>query len=241
MPWNLLLLPLLGGYLFASGVRPLRFLHQKYDGHRLLLASAAYAVALAVAARIGVALLAMTSFGERLQTTLAELFRADYTGTALCAFLLGWASPLLINRFFPMDTAVEWALDEVGDEITKFLYWAANAAQPVLLTLDNRKVYVGIVLGATNLSRSEANQAVLLPLWSGYRRSEDLSIRFTTFYDELYQQVFGEDSDEDADGDPAPEDFAIILPLSRIASATYFDIGIYRRNFHPDRIVHPHS
>lgn len=80
-----------------------------------------------------------------------------------------------------------------------------------MLTLDNRKTYVGFVVEAPNLQSADV-YVQILPLLSGYRDPSDLRLRFT--YN--YSQVYG-------DGKANPQDFVIILRAENIRTAGFYD------------------
>lgn len=60
----------------------------------------------------------------------------------------------------------------------------ADPKEPILITLQSRKVYVGIVNGILEPTEDEgANSALsIFPLMSGYRNKNDLTIEFTNAY-----------------------------------------------------------
>lgn len=60
----------------------------------------------------------------------------------------------------------------------------ANPKEPILITLQSRKVYVGIVNGILEPTEDEgANSSLsIFPLMSGYRNKNDLTIEFTNAY-----------------------------------------------------------
>lgn len=60
----------------------------------------------------------------------------------------------------------------------------AKIKQPILITLQSRKVYVGVVSGILEPTEDEgANSALtIFPIMSGYRNKNDLTIEFTNVY-----------------------------------------------------------
>ncbi|MDJ0030302.1 hypothetical protein [Pantoea ananatis] len=60
----------------------------------------------------------------------------------------------------------------------------SHPKQPVLITLQSRKVYVGIVNGILEPTENEgANSSLsIFPIMSGYRNKNDLSVDFTNVY-----------------------------------------------------------
>jgi hypothetical protein len=99
MPTNLLLFPLLGGFLFVHSCYFFRFRAQRLDGYRLLLESAFFGLLLSVPARL------ITYYwpryfeaGRSVRTEWGYLWRdAPLSGTATLSLLLGLVAPVLIN------------------------------------------------------------------------------------------------------------------------------------------------
>tara|TARA_R110001592_G_scaffold65634_5_gene201249 strand:- start:6751 stop:7341 length:591 start_codon:yes stop_codon:yes gene_type:complete len=87
-----------------------------------------------------------------------------------------------------------------------FLFDAINKEQLVMLTMNDRKVYVGylISMGEPNENEGPDQEITLKPRLSGYRDKDTLTVKFTTFY-----------------GDSDPELF-LVLRQECIVSATLF-------------------
>ncbi|MCL2910424.1 hypothetical protein [Shewanella aquimarina] len=62
----------------------------------------------------------------------------------------------------------------------------------VMLSLSDRKVYVGKILsmGEPNESEGPDQEVLLKPVMSGYRKTEDLTVEFTTSYNGLDEDTF---------------------------------------------------
>jgi len=86
-------------------------------------------------------------------------------------------------------------------------------SRPLLLTLESRKLYVGPIssLGEPNESEGMDQEISLIPLLSGYRDKETLTVNFTTFYDS------------------ADTDLNIIIRQDQVLSASWFDFEIYKK------------
>jgi len=108
--------------------------------------------------------------------------------------------------------ALNLAIKGRGTSLEQLLNDAALHAitkkQMVILTMADRKVYVGSVVRSPNL-RPNDSFVWLAPLMSGYRTSEKLEIRFAFTY-------------------PKSPASHLVLPLSDIRSARVFDMNIYK-------------
>src|SRR5690606_42071725 len=73
----------------------------------------------------------------------------------------------------------------------------------------------------------------LLRLSLGYR-DENGKAELTTRYDEIYAKMHAEEATADSNvGHVTPDVFRVVLPVSRVESANYFDLDVYRR-FNPE-------
>ena len=181
MPWNLLLLPLLGGFSFLHVCYRFRFRSQRLQGYRLLFESAVVGVGLSIVARLIILGATQTSWGKDLAALCAPILPFPFAGTAMAALLLGLTTPFLINLRINRERAKQIAVEEFNDSMLRLLYEATRRNKLILITLDNRKVYVGYVLNAPNLER-ESVHVGLVPLLSGYRDHTTLEIHFNVDY-----------------------------------------------------------
>ncbi|QQR75630.1 MAG: hypothetical protein IPJ17_08690 [Holophagales bacterium] len=121
--------------------------------------------------------------------------------------------------------ALAAALEGTKSELKAFLFRAAERAQEdemmVLLTMKDRKVYVGWVVDSPTPDRNELDLAIL-PAFSGYRRADNLKVELNTTYP---VDEYGNTLDE--------EDFIVVLGLADIASARYFDDLVFKSLFPP--------
>lgn len=119
MPFNLLLLPLLGGYIFARKYYRTRYSALRSENHRLLFLAAQY----------GLLFLGVAATVRGIWTILRYLyppltfvnnmwhifFPFDFSGTAILALLIGATSWKYFNRKIDSDNEVDNAIREKGD------------------------------------------------------------------------------------------------------------------------------
>jgi hypothetical protein len=289
MPWNVLLLPLVGGYSTLHFFYYSRFRAHRLEGHRLLLDSALVGLALITAARLFILLLKTTEFGRALRETWVSLAgETPYFGTALLSLILGLLVPLglniglalllraesdratsrrpLIRDFLTAanakagprrgwrsltargalglrgsmswlralihwflqparDHSEDWAMRHMADPAYRQLRKAMQDGRPVMVSLRDRKVYVGLVWDLPE-EREKRGFILLLPIISGYRESESLKVILTTPYPtDLYQQSPGQPQES------SPEDFLINIPWDQIQNAHPFNPEVYEQHF----------
>jgi hypothetical protein len=215
MPTNLLILPLLGGFLLVHLFHFSRFRSQQLEGYRLLFWSAVSgAVLLALARLCTYSLVAVGLFKLSWVLRFHAFFPVDFSGTGVSALGLGVILPLVGNLCLERDRAQDLAVRRYGGSLSRLLHAATIRDFPVSVTLENRKTYVGFVIGAPNLDPSD-QYVQILPLVSGYRDKDDLRLRFTDNYSEVYQS-----------GRVDPSDFIVVLRVENIRMASFYDPNI---------------
>lgn len=220
MPTNLLILPLLGGFLFLHLCNFVKFWAQLLDGYRLLLYSALAGFMLSVFSRIALVELghmpALACLGGIWGRYAPQI---EYVDTAVGALALGPVLACLWNLFEKTPSAVSREINRRGNTLLKLLHRAVVGSSLISVTLDNRKWYVGYVTASPNLRPTEASFDIL-PVISGYRDTATLETRRTTFYAEVLSR-------QDID----PMDFAISIPFSCVKMASLFDPRLYDTDF----------
>lgn len=108
MPFNQLLLPLIGGYLFVNFTFITSYWASRQGKEQLLMASALVGIVALAAARVLAVLLMATAWGREAWQLLHLVAPYPGIGTALLAFLLCLALRVWINWFWPRDEAALW-------------------------------------------------------------------------------------------------------------------------------------
>lgn len=219
MPYNLLLLPLLGGFLFIHVAHYFRFGAQRLDGYRLLLQSAIAGTCLVGIARIVIEFLSLFAVGLSGLGLWYRFFPFPYSAESSLSLVLGPALAGLVNLFISTEEAKDREIRRHGNALTRLLHRAAEESLLISVTLDNRKWYVGWITSSPNLDPQELYFR-LLPLTSGYRDKDTLETYRTVYY----QNVL---SDESLD----PDRFFITLPLKDVKAANFFDPDVYNQYF----------
>ncbi len=220
MPWNLLILPLLGGFCFLNICYRFRFRAQRLSGYRLLFEAAIAGVVLSGLARVLTYGLAKIAWVQPIVEACRELFPFPFAGTAVTAFLLGVTLAFPVNRWIlGKSRSKRAAVEQLKDPMLQLVYNAIEKRQPVFVTLDNRKVYVGYVIDSPDLEQDNVHMG-LVPLLSGYRDAQTLRTHFSVDYLSVFESP-GVDHN----------DFMVVIPLDRVSSAHLFDLEMYTTFF----------
>jgi hypothetical protein len=233
----LLILPVIGGYYFASYWNFTKFRCAREDGHRLYFRAALYGTFLFLIAYLLRTVLLNTSSWyvcfERLEINfLQPLLKKSDTGslpsnpsavviTAIYALILGLVSWAPLNLIFKKGPSLLRAVKD--NDFERLIQTAVLSRMPLSVTMDNKKVYVGFVVTTSNPAHARKTLG-LLPLVSGYR-GNDGRIKLTTFYSTVYETI--ERNPNDKFSHLSPDDFEIVLPVEKIHSANMFDFVAY--------------
>ena len=245
MPFNLLLLPLIGGFILLSHWRLTLYFAKRLDKERLLLYSSLVG-AILLGLSFGLSILIVshpTWLGVRGVLAFREWWAYNtppfrYSGITTLSLVLGAASPWFLNRFWPF--CLLWAKEERGEKATKrygstleqLLLKALKEEKYVMITLSSGKVYIGRVV--TSLAPEDNRSFELLPFKSGYRETGNHRLEITTHYDEAYQKIF----EREDDPFEVVADFGVVIPVKDVVSATLFRGDIYQKYFpHQPRLI----
>ncbi len=139
----------------------------------------------------------------------------------------------IVGRAFTTASAKKKAISRLATEnaFELMLYDSAEQVKPVLVSLDSRKVYIGVVYRISNdeaLGKTEYFS--ILPLWSGYRHKDTLALKITTFYEDHYAIVLAQGP---MTNERLFDQFKIAICSTEVSTLSYFDIGVYH-NLQPE-------
>lgn len=224
MPWNLLILPLIGGYFIISQSNRFRFTQQRLDRQRLIFDSSMAGL-----------ILLITSFLLReivdgifpgLISSIYECFpvKTPYLGTTICAFLFSLIFTYIGNQTIFRDNKyhVQAAIRRVGNELELLLLSSLQHTYLLEFTLENDKVYIGWVKELPIPSISTYIR--IIPAFSGYR-DEEKHLNFTTDY----YQVYNEYIEQGVVKEIGEMNIDLIIPLEQLVTVSYFDNEMYEK------------
>lgn len=221
MPFNILLLPLLGGYIFITYWTVTRFTARRYSGERLIIHSAIAGLVFLI-----IAFVATTEIAK-LQPSAVTWWSAHvpfaYSGASILSFLLGALLWIPLNWFADRDERAAKVVADTGDFLEVLLDQSIRELKQVSITLKSGKVYIGFVTSAFDPA-DERKYMKMMPTLSGYRDSATHQLMIVQDYSEAYQNL--------ADDDPAfldrmADEFQLVLPIAEVASANLFDPAVY--------------
>lgn len=245
MPYNLLLLPLLGGFIFARRWNLLRFYALRSDGYLLLLYAALAGSIHLVAARFIIVILpvicqksaALLNLIAMIDTGWHYLAPFQHSGVTSLAFALGAVLWWPLNKIpkYKEKPSIRKVLSAYGDPFVLLMERAMDQTKPVSLTLKGGKVYVGFVTytAFTAHPAFPIRSIKILPFVSGYRHDETKRVRFTTDYSAITERIRRQ-SDAELENTftgLVVEDFEITVPIDEIVSANLFNARVYKRHF----------
>ncbi|MDM9282885.1 hypothetical protein QU814_06740 [Providencia rettgeri] len=113
-----------------------------------------------------------------------------------------------------------------NDPFESLLIEAEVRQFPVIITLGSRKVYVGLV-SCPRFEHGKIEYVEILPLLSGYREKDELTVKITTNYKKHY--IDNQISSGLGDSRLSLDDFRTLLPKSDIEVISFFDTSTYSR------------
>ena len=234
MPFNLLLLPFLGGYFFIHFFYLTRFRAYQLSSYRLLIETAGAGFVFLVLSHslVTLALSEVVVTLVREETNLVPWVRMlrrfapfPYSASAGGAFLLAVASSLALNRICGKEWAMKYVIENYGDDLMRLLRRAFSDTRAIMLTLSSGKVYVGLVPQDLGLNPN-LSYVSILPTLSGFRRQDTHKVVFTVNYSDAYEAIEGgQITGIDASS------MEIIIPHETITSARLFDQELYEDTF----------
>jgi hypothetical protein len=215
MPFNILLLPLLGGYIFISSWNRTRFRALRLSGNKLILESAIAGTFFLV---LSFSLTRVVRiFFPEFESLWLSAIPFEYSGTSATAFLIGATLWWPLNRVYKRDIESRRAIEESNDFLEIFLEKALRQSKQVTLTLKNGKVYIGFVSKMFDPSY-ERKYVTLLPTLSGYRNPQDQTLTITTDYYKVYLRAILEDNVLER-----VNDFEVLVPVSEVRTFKLYD------------------
>lgn len=223
MPFNLLLLPLLGGYLFISNCNKTLFDSKRHSGQRLVFESAVWGLIFLAISHIVVKILISVLPDFYVWWKWMVPFR--HSGVAFGAFLISVCTWPAVNKFTSRRDEQKKAIGKWNDYLEIVLDQALEDTRQLMVTLKNGKVYIGFVLWPFN-PEFDRKYIFILPTVSGYRDKDTHVLELTTHYLSVYKQMIEEEVERLVLG---VEDFRILMPISEIISAHLFDSSAFEK------------
>lgn len=225
--FDLLLLPLLGGYIFLITFFLTRFYHQRIERQRLIFNSSILAVALSLI-MLGVDEFILKKFFLNFRETIGKINPIEYDGLNQSLFIFLSSFPLakLLNFLLPKKRALKYVVNKWGSDFEK-LFWVSLQSKDdedklLMVTTKCNKVYVGYV---NQISEPIGNSHItIIPNFSGYRDKETQEFSVTTDYLNVLEHYINADQQKLID-----QKMGIIIPLTEITMVSKFVSEIFDR------------
>lgn len=222
---DLLLLPLLGGYLFLNHAYYFKYYHQRIERQRLIFNSLIAGVFLSA---FGFFIdFILKNYLLNFREFLGKLIPVEYDGInqSLLIFVLAPILALIFN-VLPKKFYLNQIVKHKGDELEK-IFWNSliqlkDEDKLLMITLSSNKVYVGYVNNIQNpIGDSYIN---ILPYFSGFRDKDTQEFFITTDYLEVL-----EDFVEKGTEDTIDDKMGVIIPKSNITIVSKFDLDTFNQ------------
>lgn len=224
---NTILIPVLGGYLFVKYSYITSFRSVRDNGYIILFKSAVFGLFFY---GLAFTLWRAAILDENANPKIPEWinYLHDFLGyptlfPALLSLVFIVFAILSINYVLDKDEIKKRVIRQDDDAFEMTLLESYERNSDVLVTLDSGKVYVGKVTDTYFRINDEIRSVMLNPLTSGYRKKDDFTIHFTTYYGKIYKQII----DNPDDFDVKVSDFSIAIRYDKIVSVSSFDPKTY--------------
>lgn len=112
-----------------------------------------------------------------------------------------------------------------NDHLDTFVLEASATQRPILVTLGSRKCYVGICFGEAGFDDGGSEHVSILPLLSGHRDKDTLSLEIKTNYHIHFEDnnIYSGEHDN-----LTINHFRVIIPKSEIETYSFFDVDTFK-------------
>lgn len=194
----MLLLPLLGGYIFVRFWNHTKIHILRSDKDRLLIRASIVGLFALIIAYL-VHLFFVWKFPCQVNSIcISRIWREklpfEYLDVSLIAFVIGALGWIPINLFYDENDEIERAIIEDADPFELLLKRAQEKTIPVSITMTNGKVYIGFIIHQLNPA-TPTSYVGLFPLQSGYREDMTKEMHLTINYSKTQKKIKGEIDD----------------------------------------------
>lgn len=211
--------PLIAGFLFLRCTHYYRFDYKEYSGYRLILPAIAYGLAFYFFANIYYYFIVIDNYHGTIDSW-DKVLGNQYPLIGLIAVLLSGLLSATTNVIISAEKAKALKIKYSNNTILRVLYRSAKKENPILISLDTGKVYIGLLVKSEDDPSYDPTVGIL-PIMSGYRDSEKKVVRITHSYIDLALNIFNELRSNNCDIDT--NDHIIAFPLERVASVMAWD------------------
>lgn len=215
------IIPILSGYWFLT--------HLNYTKYRILRESSYHVVfrsaitgGLLLISSHAILLASEYFFQFNFYESLELSSPIEISVALILTAVLAFAIPISLNSVYSADKATRKAAKRNGDFIELLIDESVNRKIPVHFSLRSGKSYIGYVI-ESQFAWQDDSDVALIPIASGYRDKDTKKLVITTNYSSIINEVSTEDEDREI------YDFRLVIPMSEIVSAGFFDEDVYDR------------
>jgi hypothetical protein len=188
MPFNSLLLPLVGGFLFISFWNKTKYNAKRSNGQRLILESALWGTLF-----LGISYISIRLLNWKFPAVYSiwhYLIPYPQLGTPIGSLLIGACLPCILNRVWSEKEQNAKSYAGFSDYLGLLFFKAQIKKKPVMITLRNGKVYIGLIYGCNSPGKHDGGGSLYIqPTLSGYRRHVTHEMYITTDYTAILQGI----------------------------------------------------
>lgn len=216
MSFDLLVLPLIGGFIFASKCNLTRASTKRVEGYRLFFYSALVGAILLLIAHTICYL--VNSCNTAISANFHTFLQYPNIGKSMIAIVMGVTLWKPFNHFFAKkESWVRKDIERYGDHLDELFLRAFDEEKLIQITLRNGKVYVGRTLKAFE-PFSQNEYVRILPIQSGFRNPTTHKVTYTANYDAAYTLT---------QSIQVLESQGVVIAVGDIVSASFFDQELY--------------
>lgn len=239
---DLIILPLLAGYIFLVSFNITKYYHLRLERQRLIYNSLVMAVLLSVIVYLLDFYIFKSNFSIKyLETRPLVCYRNQLSSWidsvlniqpkvglkhSIIVLLISYPLAIVLNLAFSRKFAFEYTIQRWGNHLERIIWFSLTEKKDedklLMLTTKSNKVYIGYInrldepIGVTYLT--------IIPNFSGYRNKENLKLEITTSYTDVIEKYVLEDRKADIGNK-----LGVILPVSEILFVSKFDTEIFGR------------
>ncbi|MCU1438991.1 MAG: hypothetical protein JWP66_2078 [Naasia sp.] len=188
----MLLLPLLGGYIFVRFWNHTRIHILRADKDRLLIrASISGLINLIIAYALsifGAWLFPCSEYSICISRWWGQKVPFEYSGVSFAALAIGATAWKPLNYFYTRDKEIDRAIQEDANPLELMLKRAQDNGIEVLITMTNHKVYVGFITHQLEPA-TPTNFIGIFPVRSGYRDATTKQLFLPINYSQVYSKI----------------------------------------------------
>lgn len=242
---DLILLPLLGGYIFLITFNLTRYYHVRIaEKQRLVYNSLVSAFLLAIIVYLIDYVILRSNIYVDLYCFKSKPFASYRTHISrfinnvlnnvpatglkhsLLIFLVSYPLAKVLNIFFNRKFSFDFTIRRWGSQFDRLIWFSltekSDEDKLLMITTKSNKVYIGYV---SKLSEPIGETYItILPNLSGFRSKDTLKLEITTNYTDVIKKYVEEDKADEID-----DKLGVILPVSEILIISRFDNDIFGR------------